>query len=174
MWISSWGNIGVVRHMMSKGFMAKALTVRELLLYRFYSTFFWTYLDFSFSPHIPYWFCFGPKFTTRYNCAIQLFVCNGQNCQFLYRVWSVGWVPITCIWNLDSDQYASRCILECDHTCYQHLLLQLSPWLDLTWAFFPGSQARSLPTDGLRPAFLITNAAIYVLQVIHLWRLCWH
>jgi hypothetical protein len=57
----------------------------------------------------------------------------------------------------------------------QHVLLDLPGLLFFTtytllvlfWAEIY-HQARSLPTDNLRPAFLITNAVIYVIQVIYL------
>jgi hypothetical protein len=61
----------------------------------------------------------------------------------------------------------------------QHILLDLPGLLFFTtytllvlfWAEIY-YQARSLPTDGLRPAFLITNAAIYVLQAC-IWVCLW-
>jgi hypothetical protein len=61
----------------------------------------------------------------------------------------------------------------------QHILLDLPGLLFFTtytllvlfWAEIY-YQARSLPTDGLRPAFLITNAAIYVFQAC-IWVCLW-
>lgn len=81
---------------------------------------------------------------------------------------------VTCIWNSGSDQYTSRyicCSITYQH-CYKHLGTQ-STCFDLTSGWCLGEQARSLPTDNLRPAFLITNAVIYVIQVICLWKLYW-
>jgi len=173
-------DIGVVRPKIfllnCKDFLPNGLALTEcmLLLLRFYSTSSWTYQAFYSSPHIPYWFCFGLKFTTRYNHALWLLVFCGQNCLVSFAAQPVKMNLVTCIWNSGSDQYTSRyscCSITYQH-CYKHLGTQ-STCFDLTSGWCLGEQARSLPTDNLRPAFLITNAVIYVIQVIYLWKLYW-
>jgi hypothetical protein len=81
---------------------------------------------------------------------------------------------VTSIWNSGSDQYTSRYICCSTHTSIAISILGTqSTCFDLMSGWCLGEQARSLPTDNLRPAFLITNAVIYVIQVICLWKLYW-